>query len=298
MHKLQVFHDIRLFQCTNYGSCFVIDLYAHRLKACGKSVIFVKEAIERAALCHLQRIKALAFPFFYCTVRAVQILHCLDGIQIDIIFLYILVIKIPELGNGGILVGRNRIYISADFYAVPQLFRNKAVQIRSAGLHHIRYVLKCAQVYKLAVIGIVGKHHIEIFTGVNDSIHLLIVIAPACHLDINFHAQLFHQIFIDICQTIIVIAGSGSAYRPPNQCGDISAGFVSCAAVCRRFCRCAFCCGSTSCFSCRCACTAVFGTASCQHTHTEYTGKSNSQKSFNCVLFHSNLLIIFYILRQ
>ena len=277
MQQLQVIHDILLFQRADYGTGLIIDFYAYRLKACGKSVIFIEKSVERAALRHLQRIEALSFAFLHRTEGSVQILHGLDGFQVNIIFLYILVIEIPELGNGGILVAGHSVYISADCNAVPQLFRAKAVKIRGCGLHHISQVLKCAQVDKLTVVGVVGKHHVEILAGIDNGIHLLIVIAPACHLDINFNTQLFHQVIIDICQTVRIVAGSGAAHRPPDQGGDIAACFICgsaciCSALCRR-CRL-----SPACFPrCRTGAGFCFGTAACQHTNTEYTGKTDSQ---------------------
>ena len=235
VQELQVLHDIFLLQRAYNLTGLVVKLDTDGLDAACKSVIVVEESIPQRALIQLNRIEGLALRFLDLTDYGIQSLHGIDCGHIDIILLYIGVVNIVELGQGRILVCRNRVHLPVYLCTGPELLRNEAVKLRRHALHQVRDVLKSAKVHEFAVIRVVGEHQVEIFARIHDGVHLCVILIPCGDLHVQPYADLLLGVIADLGDVLLKIVCRRTAYRPVDQRGHFAAAALCLlAALCLR----------------------------------------------------------------
>ena len=150
----------------------------------------------------------------------------------------------------------------------PQVCGDEVVQIRCLRLNKVCDVLQSVQVYKFGVVCVVYKHQVEVFAGVDDVVHLGVVICPACDLNIDSYADLFFCVIADLRYSLIEIVCRGSAYSPPYQ-----GRYFTLVSLCRCFCA-ICCCG-------RRAATA------CQHSSCHSGNNAQGKNLVHALVFHN-----------
>ena len=155
----------------------------------------------------------------------------------------------------------------------PQVCGDEVVQIRCLRLNKVCDVLQSVQVYKFSVVCVVYEHQVEVFAGVDDVVHLGVVICPACDLNIDSYADLFFCVIADLRYSLIEIVCRCSAYSPPYQ------GRYFTIACCRI--RSSFCSGCSAVSCGRRAATA------CQHSSCHSGNNAQGKNLVHALVFHN-----------
>ena len=222
VQQFQLMQVVFLLQHVNNLAGFVLDSYANSLQAGAQVVIIVEDTVPGVAGGQVHRIEVCALAFLHLAEDGIQVVHGVDGLHIDVVLLYQLMVEIPELGQRGILVGGHCIDGVIDSNTSPQSFRNGLIQFGSYRLHLIGDVQESLLLYETVVISVAGEHDIKGIAAVDHALEGLLIGIPVVDGPVNRYANLLTGVSVNVFQGCIEVARSNAANAPPTDVGNFT----------------------------------------------------------------------------
>ena len=156
-----------------------------------------------------------------------QIFQGMELLIWNVVFVYILFGKYPHGAAADFLFTGHAVGLSAYFCCFPETGID-------AVIHFFSFVLQqVVQFQERALLGILeiivgpgaGEAHIPLVAGIDDYLHLLVIIAPAYFDHVQFHADFFCYVFVDFLQHQLVVA-LGISYLVPGQLNNLFSFFI------------------------------------------------------------------------
>ena len=164
----------------------------------------------------------------------------MDLVYRDIVFVDIFFGKYPHRHTSDLLLARNTVGLPLYLRRFPE----PLVDI----LVHIRVLDIVVDLKERSLIGILeivvgpgaGKTQIPVVSCIDHDLHLLVIITPACRIDIQLHTDLITDIFVDLLNDPALIL-LRIPDLPPGQLHDFFTARISLrlllAAACEKSCR-------------------------------------------------------------
>ena len=181
----------------------------------------IEDTVPGVAPCQIYGIKILPLPCLNLAENRVQVVHGVNQVHINIVFLHQLMVEIPELGQGRILISGHAVNFAVYPGALPQNIRDKRIQGRRNLIYQLGNVHKRPLIHKPGVIGIAGKHNIKGVSTVDHGLKFRLIVIPANNVPLELHAYFFPEILIDSVYPFLKIFRKSAADPVPANDSNV-----------------------------------------------------------------------------